>query len=219
LKSIRLIETDLTEYRQIWDLQKVLFNEVTKQRSRNYLILTEHKPVITVGTKGHLENLIADREMLRSQSIDLIDVDRGGDITYHGPGQVIGYPILDLSQFREDIDWYLRNLEQVIINSLKDFDVKGTRIPKLTGIWVGQNKICAIGVKITRWVSMHGFALNVSPSLDHFRYIIPCGIKDKGITSILQETGNIPQKNDVINSLCTNFEKIFAVKIEIPSAS
>jgi len=128
------------------------------------------------------------------------------------------FPILNLSLFREDIGWYLRCLEDMIILSLQDFGIAGTRIPKLTGIWTGQNKICAIGVKITRWVTMHGFALNVSPSLAHFRFIIPCGIADRSITSILQETGNIPPKNDVLNSLCSSFRQIFDVKLEVQNA-
>lgn len=219
MKAVKLIETGLTDYRQIWNLQRTLFKEITVQRDRNYFILTEHKPVITIGRNGRLKNLIADPARLKAQGIDLVKSDRGGDITYHGPGQIVGYPILDLSQFREDIGWYLRCLEDLIIRSLKDFDIDGRRLSKLTGVWSGQNKICAIGVKITRWVTMHGFALNISPSLDHFRLIIPCGITDKGVTSILQETGNIPPKNDVVNSLCTSFQQIFDVKLEVFSLS
>lgn len=195
-------------------MQKTLFGEVSRERDRNYFILTEHKPVITIGKSGNLKNLLADPELLRSQAIDLVKIDRGGDITYHGPGQIVGYPILNLSCFHEDMGWYLRALEEMIINSLKDFDLRSGRLPGLTGVWIGQNKICAIGIKITRWVTMHGFALNVSPALDHFRFIIPCGISDKGVTSILEETGNIPLKNDVIISLCTSFERIFNVKLE-----
>ena len=214
VNSVRLIETGLSGYREIWELQKTLFKEVSRYRDRNYIILTEHHPVITIGKSGRLNNLLADQAQLNAQAIDLIKIDRGGDITYHGPGQIVGYPILNLSAFREDIGWYLRSLEQVIIDSLKDFNIPATRIEKLTGVWTGENKICAIGIKITRWVTMHGFALNVSPSFDHFRLIVPCGLSDKGVTSILTETGNIPPKNDVINSLCKSFERIFEVKLE-----
>ena len=214
MNAVRLIETGLTDYQQIWDLQKALFEEVSGERDRNYFILTEHKPVITIGKNGSLKNLLADPALLKSQAIDLVKIDRGGDITYHGPGQIVGYPILNLSRFREDMGWYLRSLEDMVINSLKDFDIQAGRLVDHTGVWTGQNKICAIGIKITRWVTMHGFALNVSPSLEHFRFIIPCGISDKGVTSILEETGNIPPKNDVITSLCTSFKRIFNVKLE-----
>ena len=206
----------MTPYRRIWDLQKKLFKKVSAQRNQNYLIFTEHEPVLTIGKSGDPKNLVANADILKLQNISLIEIDRGGDITYHGPGQIVGYPILDLSQFREDIGWYLRCLEEVNILSLRDFGITGTRIPGLTGVWVGQNKICAIGIKVTNWVSMHGFALNISPSPDHFQYIVPCGIRDKGITSVLQETGNIPAKNDVINSLCTHFEQVFSAKLEQP---
>jgi lipoyl(octanoyl) transferase len=201
------------EYRKAWELQKSLFNNIVKSHSNNYLIITEHNPVITIGKTGSRDNLIADPSSLSSTGIDVIEIDRGGDITFHGPGQLVGYPIINLSQFRQDIHWYLRNLEEVIIHTLNDFEINGIRIPGLTGVWVKNNKICAIGVKVTRWVTMHGFALNISTDLDYFKHIIPCGINDKGVTSIFEEIGNKVDMKDVINRLCTNFEKTFEVKI------
>jgi len=213
LKTIQLIQTGLTDYSQTWALQKKLFEDVSRNRSRNYLILTEHTPVITIGKSGKSENLLADESLLKSKGIEIIKTDRGGDVTFHGPGQIVGYPILNLSAFKEDVHWYLRKLEDIIIKTLENDKISSTRIPGLTGVWIGNNKICAIGVKITRWVSMHGFALNLSTDLDYFNYIIPCGITDKGITSILKESGNNPDKNGVINSLCENFEKILDVKL------
>ena len=201
------------DYRKAWELQKSLFNNIVKSRSHNYLIITEHNPVITIGKTGSLDNLIADPSHLSSKGIDVIEIDRGGDITFHGPGQLVGYPIMNLSQFQQDIHWYLRNLEEVIIHTLNDFAILGIRIPGLTGVWVKNNKICAIGVKVTRWVTMHGFALNISTNLDYFKHIIPCGINDKGVTSIFEEIGNKVAMKDVINRLCTNFEKTFEVKI------
>lgn len=213
LNRIKLIQTGITDYRDIWQMQKDLFDEVSETRSANYMILTEHRPVITIGKSGSLDNLIADSSFLEEEGVEIIKIDRGGDITFHGPGQLVGYPILNLSDFREDINWYLRQLEDIIIGTLKTFKIEGDRIPRLTGVWVGNNKICAMGVKVTRWVSMHGFALNLTTDLKYFDYIIPCGITEKGVTSILQETGNNPDKNHVINTLCTNFEKILNVKI------
>ena len=201
------------DYRKAWELQKSLFNNIVNSHSHNYLIITEHNPVITIGKTGSMDNLIADPSYLNAIGIDVIEIDRGGDITFHGPGQLVGYPIIDLSQFRQDIHWYLRNLEEVIIQTLNDFAIHGIRIPGLTGVWVKNNKICAIGIKITRWVTMHGFALNIFTNLDYFKHIIPCGINDKGVTSIFEEIGNKVNMKDVIDRLCTNFEKIFETKI------
>ncbi|MBA7524330.1 Octanoyltransferase [subsurface metagenome] len=214
MNTIQLIQSGLTDYNQIWDLQRELLEKVTASRSENYLILTEHNPVITIGKSGNIKNLLVDESYLKTKGIEITKIDRGGDITFHGPGQLVGYPILNLSAFEKDVHWYLRKLEEIIIKTLEIFGIEGKRIPGLTGVWVGDNKICAIGVKVTRWVSMHGFALNLSTDLNYFKYIVPCGISDKGITSILKETGNNPDKNDVINNLCTNFEKILNVKIE-----
>jgi lipoyl(octanoyl) transferase len=200
-------------YHEAWDFQKKLFDQVVAERSENYLILTEHKPVITLGKTGTLKNLLTDPSLLSSKGIDLVEIDRGGDITFHGPGQLIGYPILDLSQFQKDIHWYLRNIEEVIIQTLHDFGIQAERIAKLTGVWVNNRKICAIGIKVTRWVTMHGFALNISTDLNYFKHIIPCGITDYGVTSILEETGNIIARKDVINNLCNHFRSIFDVSM------
>ena len=169
MKSIEIIQLGITDYHQAWNYQKKLFDKVVKERAQNYLLLTEHNPVITVGKSGSLKNLLATPAQLASQGIELIDIDRGGDITFHGPGQLVGYPILDLTQFEQDIHWYLRMIEEVIIKSLMDFGINGERIENLTGVWVKNRKICAIGVKVTRWVTMHGFALNISTDLEVLR--------------------------------------------------
>jgi len=214
LKTIELIESGITNYHEAWEFQKRLFNQVVNERSQNYLIITEHKPVITIGKTGSLENLLTEPSYLESKGIDVIEIDRGGDITFHGPGQLVGYPILDLSQFHKDIHWYLRNIEEVIIHTLSDFGIQGERLPGLTGVWVKKKKICAIGVKVTRWVTMHGFALNVSTNLDYFKHIIPCGISDHGVTSIFEEIGNNVDQKDVIKSLYHNFSEIFKVSLQ-----
>ncbi len=213
MKTIELIESGITDYHDVWEFQKKLFNQVVEKRSQNFLILTEHKPVITIGKTGSLKNLLTEPSHLISKGIDIIEIDRGGDITFHGPGQLIGYPILDLSQFRKDVHWYLRNIEEVIIQTLKDFRIQGDRIPGLTGVWVKKKKICAIGVKVSRWVTMHGFALNISTNLDYFNHIIPCGISDHGVTSVFEETGNNVDQKDVIRSLYRYFSEIFRVQL------
>lgn len=209
MNKIELIETGVSDYHQMWDLQKDLFNQVMEKRNKNFLILTEHHPVITIGKTGSFKNLTASQDYLKSNGIDVIEIDRGGDITFHGPGQIIGYPILNLALFRKDVHWYLRNLEETIIHTLNYFNLQAIRLPGLTGVWINENKICAIGVKVTRWVTMHGFALNVSTDLNYFNHIIPCGIKDRGITSLSKEVGNIVEVKDVINTLSRSFEKVF----------
>jgi lipoyl(octanoyl) transferase len=182
-------------------------------REQNFLIITEHNPVITIGKSATTDNIVADPKYLMSLGIDIIKTDRGGDITFHGPGQIIGYPILNLLKFEKDIYWYLRQLEQVVINTLANFKIQAKRIDGLTGIWVNDRKICAIGVKITRWVTMHGFALNVSTNLDYFKYIIPCGISDKGVASISDLVGNNIDIKDVRKKILNNFEIVFNVEI------
>ena len=213
MENIVLIETSLSEYREIWKLQKKLFNRVNKQRNLNYLIFAEHKPIITIGKSGNKAHLLTDPNKLKAKSIEVVEVDRGGDITFHGPGQIVGYPIINLMNFKPDIHWYLRSIEQVILDTLTNIGISANRIQGLTGIWVEDKKICALGVKITRWVTMHGFALNVSTNLDYFQHIIPCGLKNRGVTSISEILGNIIALKDVYKYLITNFEKVFNVKI------
>jgi len=212
LKTLELLDAGITDYHKAWEFQKKIFNQVVNDRSENYLILTEHNPVITIGKTGSFKNLLTEPAHLKSRGIKIIEIDRGGDITFHGPGQIVGYPILDLFQFKKDIHWYLRNLEEVIIQTLRDFNIEGGRIPDLTGVWVKKKKICAIGVKVTRWVTMHGFALNVSTNLDYFNHIIPCGISDHGVTSIFDQIGNISDQKDVIKSLYHNFAEVFEIQ-------
>ena len=213
MKTLEIIESGVTDYHDIWEFQKKIFHQVVENRSQNYLILTEHNPVITIGKSGNFKNLLTDPSQLDAKGIQVVEIDRGGDITFHGPGQLVGYPILDLSQFKKDIHWYLRNIEEVIIQTLGDFKIQGERIKNLTGVWVKQKKICAIGVKVTRWVTMHGFALNVSTNLDYFNHIIPCGIADHGVTSIFEQIGNNVNKKDVIKSLNQYFSEIFEVQL------
>jgi len=214
MKQIILIDTGRKEYSEAWELQKSLVQDCQLNTQNNYLVLTEHPPVITYGKSSKEGNLITDKKMLESLGISLSETDRGGDITFHGPGQIVGYPIFNLNNFKKDINWYLRSLEEVIIQTLSAFGIEGTRIPKLTGVWVGNNKICAIGVKITRWVTMHGFALNVSTDLSYFNHIVPCGISDKGVTSISEILHKEISLDDVKEKLTSNFKMVFHIQIE-----
>ena len=214
MHQVLLIQTDRTDYREMWNLQKQLHNSVVADKTKHYLILTEHKPVITIGKSGSQSNLLVNSGILSKQGIEIIENDRGGDITFHGPGQIVGYPILNLAHFKKDIHWYLRTLEELIINTLAQFGLKAQRNKGLTGVWIDNRKICAIGIKTSRWVTMHGFALNVNTNLDYFNLIIPCGITDKGVTSISHELGNTIEQNSVINILISQFKDIFQVNIK-----
>jgi lipoyl(octanoyl) transferase len=213
VKKIQLIQTGISRYRDLWKLQKDLFQRVMDNRRDNFLILTEHYPVITVGQKNDPAHLLVDEAHLAREGIELLHIDRGGDATFHGPGQLVGYPILNLLDFNPDIHWYLRALEEVIIRTLSDLGIPAQRIPDLTGVWIENKKICAIGVKITRWITMHGFALNVTTDLDFFKLIVPCGLSGKGVTSIAEQIGNNMGVNDVSARICVHFAGIFDAEI------
>tara|TARA_B100000795_G_C22803105_1_gene443045 strand:+ start:2534 stop:3244 length:711 start_codon:yes stop_codon:yes gene_type:complete len=195
-------------------------NRSTKKRieTPNYLIFLEHHPVYTLGKSGDIHNLLIDKSILSEKDVDFVKSNRGGDITFHGPGQLVVYPILDLENFFTDIHLYLRKLEDVIIQTLNDFGIKGQRSPGETGVWLGigtpfARKICAIGIRASRWVTMHGFALNINTDLSYFDNIIPCGIKGKGVTSMQKEIGDQIFFEKVILKIKLNFENIFEAKL------
>ena len=171
------------EYGRAVEVQAQMVTERKLGRIPDQLLLVEHPHVITLGRNGHAENLLADERVLSRAGISYYPTDRGGDITYHGPGQLVGYPILDLREWKRDVGAYVRAIEQAIIDTLADYGIEAGRIPKLTGVWVGERKIAAIGVHLSRWVTSHGFALNVSTDLSYFRYIVPCGLT-KPVTSM-----------------------------------
>jgi lipoyl(octanoyl) transferase len=185
MRSCQLRELGRIDYGAGLALQKQIESERKEGRIPDQLLLLEHPHVITLGRNGHTEHLLASEEMLRRAGISFYPTDRGGDITYHGPGQLVGYPIVDLKEWRRDVGGYVRGLEQVIIDTLADFGIAAGRIPKLTGVWAGERKIAAIGVHISRWVTSHGFALNVNTDLRYFQYIVPCGLS-KPVTSMAQ---------------------------------
>jgi len=203
-------------YLPAYELQKEIFNEVLNKTAENTFITCEHNDVITVGRNSLQDaNLLYPREILLKNNYEIFDTDRGGDVTYHGLGQLVGYPIIRLSDYKEDLGWYLRALEEVIILALKDFNIVGFRSKVNTGVWVNGNdnkmrKICAIGIKASRWVTMHGFALNVFTDLARFQPIVPCGIKDFGVTSILQESNKKYSLEEVTEICFKKWDIVFS---------
>jgi lipoyl(octanoyl) transferase len=203
------------EYGAALDLQRQLV-AARKEGAPDWLLLVEHPHVITLGRNGHLENLLASERVLDRAGISFYPTDRGGDITYHGPGQLVGYPILDLREWRRDVGAYVRSVEQAIIDTLADYGIVGGRIPKLTGVWVGERKIAAIGVHLSRWVTSHGFALNVHTDLSYFQYIVPCGLT-KPVVSMAQ-LGVRASLEEVSRSLAGHFGRVFDCEMLLEEA-
>jgi len=173
------------------------------------LLLLEHPHVFTLGRGADSSNILSDQDQLESNSVEVHETGRGGDVTYHGPGQLVGYPIINLKPDRCDVHRYVRDIEEVLIRTIAEFGVTGTRIAGLTGVWVGNEKIGAIGVRIARWITSHGFALNVNTDLSYFQMIVPCGITDKGVTSLSRLTGRSIDTRDVAQIAAVNFGKVF----------
>ncbi len=194
------------DYRAAWDVQLETHAAVAEGRTPPTLLLVEHPPVITFGRKGGRANLLADPAVLAAQGFSLYDIERGGDVTYHGPGQLVGYPILPIGRA---VRSYLRNLEAVMVRILAEYGVAGEGSPGYAGVWVGDEKVVAIGVAIKRNVSFHGFAMNVSTDLSHFSYIVPCGIQDKGVTSLSRLLGRTVTLDEVKPKLLKAFADVF----------
>ena len=195
-------------------------DDASQQKTPNYLLLCQHPHVYTLGKSGKAAHLLADAAQLAKIQASFYHINRGGDITYHGPGQIVGYPILDLDNFFTDIHLYLRLLEEAVILTLADYGIQAGRITGLTGVWIDYEKqirprkICALGVKTSRWVTMHGFAFNVNTDLNYFNYIIPCGIQNKKVTSLKEELGKEVDFKEVKEKLKKNFEKVFNVQLK-----
>ena len=182
------------------------------------LILLEHPPVITVGRSGNTENVLVSDAVLKENGIELYHTNRGGDVTYHGPGQLVGYTIMDLKPYGLDLRLHLRRIEEVVIQALKAFDIQATRVPGLTGVWVKDEKIASIGLHIKRWVTMHGFALNLQPQLQHFSFIHPCGIRDRSMTSMERLLGHLVEPDLVRKELAVAFGVVFGLAVrEVPA--
>lgn len=188
--------------------------------THHHLLFVEHPPVYTLGKSGNIENVLLSEESLKMRGIDFFRTNRGGDITFHGPQQIVGYPILDLEKFYTDIGRYLRNIEEIVILTLAEYGIKADRSAGETGVWIDpdirgkERKICAIGVRSSRWITMHGFALNVNTNLDYFEMIIPCGIQGKQVTSLEKELGRKIDMEEVKRKLKKNFERVFEVELK-----
>ncbi|MDA0907313.1 MAG: lipoyl(octanoyl) transferase LipB [Bacteroidetes bacterium] len=216
-KSRAMKEVELEEVRQRLQRENAKFATLAQELpvEHDVVLLTQHRPVYTLGKSGDAAHLLLSEERLAAINAEWVKSDRGGDITFHGPGQWTGYPILDLDHYGTDIHLYLRNLEQWMIRTAQHFDVESTRIEGLTGTWVEDRKLCAFGVKCSRWVTMHGFALNVHTDLSYFDYIVPCGIKDKHVTSLSQELGRPVAMNEVIEPLVESMKAVFNVQVDL----
>jgi lipoyl(octanoyl) transferase len=222
------------EYGLAWDYQERLLGENVRIKSEwrkhegasaaapattHYLLFVEHPPVYTLGKSGHIENILIDETQMKERGMQFFRTNRGGDITFHGPGQIVGYPVLDLEKFYTDIGRYLRELEAVIILLLADYGLRGERSPGETGVWIEptaagrERKICAIGVRCSRWITMHGFALNVNTDLTNFGHIVPCGIQDKQVTSLERELGHPVPLEEVKEKLKRHFGKVFGAEM------
>ena len=230
-KQVKLINKGLIDYKECWDFQASIFDEIIQNKiairkgeykdriTKNFLVFCEHPHVYTLGKTGKKNNLLVDEATLKSKGASYYHINRGGDVTYHGPGQLVGYPILDLDNFFTDINKYLRFLEEAIILTLKDYGVESGRVEGATGVWIaGDNptkarKICAIGVKLSRWVTMHGFAFNVNTNLDYFNNIIPCGITNKSVTSLQKELGKSQDISQVQRKVVFHLKSLFGFEL------
>ena len=205
MRKIDILNLGIKPYKEVWDLQKELVEKRRNGQINDTLILVEHEPVYTLG-KNADENHILQHS---PQDVKTYHIERGGDVTFHGPGQLVGYPILDLHNYKKSISWYMRSLEQLIIDTLAEYGITAERKVGLTGVWVGDEKIAALGVRVTRWVTMHGFALNVTPDLIYYSGIIPCGIFEYGVTSMAKLVTNEITVNSVKRVLTKMFMNQF----------
>lgn len=223
------------EYGEAWEIQENLMKEglsikaarisdpegdLAKQQIPQQLFIVEHPHVYTLGKSGVIENLLINNEAMKDLNVTFYKTNRGGDITYHGPGQLVAYPILDLEEFKPDLGWYMRSLEESIIKTIGHYGLKGMRLEGSTGVWLDADKpaiarkICAMGVRCSRWITLHGLALNMNTDLSFFGHIVPCGITDKGVTSIAKELGQVVDEAEVKQVFKQHFEEIFGAELE-----
>ena len=202
---LKVMDLGMSSYETVWGLQKELQARRISGKIGDHLLLVEHEPVYTLGKISHKSHLLRSNDY----GISVIQTDRGGDITFHGPGQLVGYPILDLHRYHRSVSWYMRSLEKIIIDVLSDFKINADRKKGLTGVWIQDEKVAALGVRISRWVTMHGFALNVDPDLSFYEAIIPCGIRDFGVTSMAPRLGHDIDMVAVKKALVNHFKTIF----------
>ncbi len=226
MQQVILNDLGKISYHKAWDLQQELMAEVigikranrdaaTPSPQKHYFLYCEHPHVYTLGRSGSMDNLLLSEEELNKKNIEFYKINRGGDITYHGPGQIVGYPILDLDCFFTDIHRFVRYIEEAVIRTLAEYDIQGERIEGMSGVWLKADdqrpdrKICAIGIHLSRWVTMHGFAFNIQTDLQYFNYIVPCGITNKTVTSLEMELGKAVNLNEVKEKLNRHFSELF----------
>ena len=209
LNSLQVIQLGRISYQDALDRQLEVLAQVQSGERTDTLLLLEHDPVLTLGASFHAENLLHPLEWYEEQGIQVLPTDRGGDITYHGPGQLVAYPIFDVAKHGKDLHRWMRELEEAVILALREFDIEGVRLPVNSGVWVEGKKICAIGIKIKRWVSMHGIAINCNTDLSPFSTIVPCGIRSHGVTSISQALGRVVIVEDFAPALLRGFQTVF----------
>ena len=202
-------DLDTIGYKEAWDLQHELLKQRKDKKIGDVFLMLEHPHTYTLGKTADKKNLVGSKEYLEENKISVFEIDRGGDITYHGPGQIVGYPIISLNEWQNDTHKYLRALEEVLILTCKEYGLDTGRNEKYTGVWIGNRKIAAIGIKISNWISMHGFAFNVNTDLSLFNGIIPCGISDKEVTSLAKELGREISLSEVKGMLLKNFSEVF----------
>jgi lipoyl(octanoyl) transferase len=234
-QPVNFKDLGIKRYKETWDYQEMLLQENANLKAafrktgdllptaiptNNYLLFVEHPPVYTLGKSGNETHLLLNEAALAKRGIDYFHINRGGDITFHGPEQLVGYPILDLEKFKPDLGWYLRSLEEVIILTMAEYGLTGDRSPGETGVWLDphipgkERKICAMGIKCSRWITMHGFALNVNTDLTYFGDIVPCGIQGKQVTSLQKELGRPVPMEEVKYLVKKNFERVFDAILE-----
>jgi lipoyl(octanoyl) transferase len=230
MKKIHFEDLGLIDFQAAWDFQTEKFNKIVqlkldnrnlsateKKVQEHWLIFCEHPHVYTLGRNGKESNLLLDADALRNKNAEFVKINRGGDITYHGPGQIVGYPLLDLDEFFTDIGRYIRFLEEMVIRTLLEYNIESGRITGQSGVWIDVDKatarkICAVGVHLSRWTTMHGFAFNINTNLDYFSNIIPCGISDKAVTSLQKELGRAIDTEEVKTRLLKHFKELFEVE-------
>jgi lipoyl(octanoyl) transferase len=230
MKKIHFEDLGLIDFQAAWDFQTEKFNKIVqlkldnrnlsateKKVQEHWLIFCEHPHVYTLGRNGKESNLLLDADALRNKNAEFVKINRGGDITYHGPGQIVGYPLLDLDEFFTDIGRYIRFLEEMVIRTLLEYNIESGRITGQSGVWIDVDKatvrkICAVGVHLSRWTTMHGFAFNINTNLDYFSNIIPCGISDKAVTSLQKELGRSIDTEEVKTRLLKHFKELFEVE-------
>jgi lipoyl(octanoyl) transferase len=208
-RKVIYCDLDTIDYKEAWDIQKLVHQLRVENKIDDVFFMLEHPHTYTLGKTADKNNLVGDKKYLTDNKISVYDIDRGGDITYHGPGQIVGYPIINLTNWKQDTHKYLRALEEVIIKVCAEYCLNGIRVDKFTGVWIDDRKICAIGIKVSRWITMHGFAFNVNTDLKLFNGIVPCGISDKAVTSLNKELEKEIDLKEVKEKIIFHFSNIF----------